>query len=556
MTVCQKSKTTHFKVRVEITGSLPSYAVRLCFRISIFYSNLFFFLDFKHACVIKDMGKFIKHTILPLVSYTLFFVGLNSTSKCLITLRRQDQHLIIEKIKENELEHIHPAEKYNLSSLFSLLEDSANNQHSHFKKGLLKITILDLSFCDLTELPRTLKLLHLKVLNVSNNKLTKIPSCLYAGGLESLESLDLSHNQITQFDIQPDCVANLKCLKLNNNQFTNLPRWFLTFRCSTLEELNYSENKATHYNFLKHSCNFQALNLKKLVLKSACLIDTDFVWLQLLKNLECLDISNGELKFVNKFKELSLLFRKPLWLNLKVLHLSHLNLAFLPEDLFWITSLKELYVSYNFLSWFPDGIEYLEKLEVLDVSHNELIILPNLISQLEGLKILIASHNNLDEIPQMPVNLEVLDVYDNYITNINMDSLDHVKQIDLDCNCFDVNCDEYYRKRDSFRTLYKQTSRISYTKALKYTENYFSGSSSSDSDLEYDECEKVDNHTQNPELDKEDWNTEYIQSSKNQTTDELSDDDFTGYSEVKKPTLKPSIYLYCEDEDWIFEDAD
>lgn len=438
-----------------------------------------------------------------------------------------------------------------------MLEDSTDidNQFSHCKEGLLKITILDLSFCDLTDLPRTLKLLHLKVLNVSNNKLTKIPSCLYAGGLGSLQSLDLSHNQITEFNIQPDCVTNLKSLKLNNNKFTNIPGWFLTFRCTSLEELDYSENNATHYNFLKHSCKFQSLSLKKLVLKSACLIDIDFVWLKLLKHLEFLDISNGDLKFVNKFKELSLLFTKPLWINLKVLNLSHLNLAFFPEDLFWITSLTELYVSYNGLSWFPDGIEYLDKLEVLDASHNELIILPHSISQLESLRVLIASHNKMDEIPQMPVNLEVLDAYENSISNINMASLNHVKHIDLDCNCFDVNCDDYYTKRDSFRILYNQTSRISYVKVPKYTETYFSGYSSSDSDLEYDECEKSGNHTESLD-DEEDWNSEYAISSKNQTIVELSDDDFTGYSEIQKLSSKPSIHLYCEDEDWLFEDAD
>lgn len=437
-----------------------------------------------------------------------------------------------------------------------MLEDSLDdNQLSQCKEGLLKITILDLSFCDLTELPRTLKLLHLKVLNVSNNKLTKIPSCLYAGGLGTLQSLDLSHNQITEFDIQPDCVTNLKYLKLNNNKFTNIPGWFLTFRCTSLEELDYSENKATHYNFLKHSCKFKTFSLKKLVLRNSCLNDSDFVWLRSLKHLEFLDISNGNFKFVNKFKELSLLFTKPLWINLKVLNLSHLNLAFIPEDLFWITSLSELYVSYNLISWFPDGIEYLEKLEVLDASHNEIITLPDSISQLESLRVLIASHNKMDEIPQMPVNLEVLDVYENSITNIKIASLDHVKHIDLDCNYFDVNCDNYYTKRDSFRTLYNQTSRISYVKVPKYTEPYFSKYSSSDSDLDYSECE-VGNHTENLELEKEDWNTEYVINSKKQSIIELSDDEFTGYSEVQKLSLKPSIYLYCEDEDWIFEDAD
>ncbi|XP_066252623.1 malignant fibrous histiocytoma-amplified sequence 1 homolog [Euwallacea similis] len=485
-------------------------------------------------------------------------MGYDDLSKYHITLNRYEKELVIKSLKQSEENTAKCIEKYQLSSLFSMLEDW---KFGHMQQSLYNITCLDLSHCDLTTLPNALKFLRLNNLNLAHNQLNAVPSCLYGGGLQSLQILDLSFNMITQFDVEPDCISTLRVLRLNNNLFENVPIWFLTFRCPALEEFNYSENKAKHFNFLKHSCNFNVMCLKKLELVSACLVGRDAEWLRMFKKLQFLDISNHESlcrRTINKFRYFNDFFIKPLWDDLYVLKLMHLDMTFFPEGIFWIESLKELNVSNNLLTWFPLGIEYLVNLEVLNVSFNNVIELPQGISKLRKLRVLIASHNHLDNVPLMPQSLNTLDLYNNYLETMQLMHFSHTELLDLEANfvCLsDVNiiCEKYYLQRDKFRSIYQCKNRINGL-SIKVRERYFSPQST-DSETEEESVSDENVNTLESSLSSENWDLEYEVSRNGKITDiSWSDDEYTGENSVE--IKKPGFNMYCNEEDWIFVDAD
>ncbi|XP_066146850.1 malignant fibrous histiocytoma-amplified sequence 1 homolog [Euwallacea fornicatus] len=484
-------------------------------------------------------------------------MGSKNLSKYQITLNRYEKELVIKSLKRSEEDAEKCMEKYQLSSLFSILEDG---KFGHMQQSLYNITCLDLSYCDLTILPNALKFLHLNNLNLAHNQLNTVPSCLYGGGLQSLQILDLSFNMITQFDVEPDCISTLKVLRLNNNLLENVPIWFLTFRCPALEEFNYSENKAKHFNFLKHSCNFSVMCLKKLELVSACLVGRDAEWLRMFKKLQFLDISNHESlcrRTINKFKCFNNLFTKPLWDNLYVLKLIHLDMAFFPEGIFWIESLKELNVSNNLLTWFPLGIEHLVNLEVLNVSYNDLIELPQGISKLGKLRVLIASHNHLDIVPIMPQSLKVLDFYNNHIETMQVINFSHTELLDLEANfvCLsnvNLTYEKYCLQRDKFRSIYQCKNRVNGPR-IKVTEIYLSAQSS-DSESEEESVSNENENIPESDLSNENWDLEY-EITNNGTISNISwsDDEYTGEDNVDID--KQEFNTYCN-EDWIFVDAD
>jgi len=98
-----------------------------------------------------------------------------------------------------------------------------------------------------------------KVLNFSNQKLTKIPDFIFAK--TNLEELDVSNNQLTgavQAEIRH--LQNLKVLNLSNNQMTGVPAEI--GQLSNLEVLNLSNNQLTGLPYeLGNLKNLQTLNL-------------------------------------------------------------------------------------------------------------------------------------------------------------------------------------------------------------------------------------------------------------------------------------------------------
>ncbi|KAL1506282.1 hypothetical protein ABEB36_005674 [Hypothenemus hampei] len=474
-----------------------------------------------------------------------------------VTLYEKDNNLEIKCCNSEE-----PPRKLELDHLFKCLQDRK------WCEDIRRIRVLNLSNCHLRELPKAIELPHLCDFNLSGNELTTVPSCLYYAGLTNIKNLDLSKNQIGNFDLEPNCVVNLQVLKLQENEFENIPSWFLTFRCTNLGELDYSHNGAEHYNFLKHSQNFNNMSLKKIILVNSCLIDSDLLWLQKFKKLEYLDISN-ELKIKpkrkthNRFNNWNTIFLNPQWDNMKILKLNDVSLSIFPENIFWIVTLVELHVSNNVLSWLSSDIKYLENLEVLNVSNNELIVLPNEICLLSKLRVLKAASNLLEEIVPLPQSLEHLDFYDNNINTLDISIVEKLKFVDIDYNyvCMeklDFDYEQYKSKRDQLRSMCLQYIDRECFDKQAFLENIDSSDKSCESDYEYGVVSPESSSIENSIIPPyENWDDEYVSLHLRKNLDiTLSDDEF---NEEVYTTTKKIHAEWCNlysDEEWYFVDAD
>jgi hypothetical protein len=101
--------------------------------------------------------------------------------------------------------------------------------------------ILELDGQDLTGLPREIGLLHrnLKVLSLSNNRLSKLPDELVL--LEQLTELDVSDNLLTELPAQIGRLTSLETLSVEHNRLRELPPSI--GQLSSLRELRANDNK-------------------------------------------------------------------------------------------------------------------------------------------------------------------------------------------------------------------------------------------------------------------------------------------------------------------------
>ncbi|CAH1977844.1 unnamed protein product [Acanthoscelides obtectus] len=468
-------------------------------------------------------------------------MGFDNTTDKLITLknRKNSIQIIVNKdIDNDKSNNCEKALNYLLSSSIKLEASLDINN----------ITILELSHCCLTEVPQYLKQLKLKHLGLAHNKLQQVPLCLYSG-LKYLESLDLSHNSISEFGMEPDCVFSLKLLKLNHNSFKDLPKWLLNFKSTNLEDFNYSCNKASHYNFKKNSFNLNVTKVKRVKLRNTDMIDSDFAFLRCFKQLEHLDISNKYYKYSNRFKDIDDLFVKQVWKQLTVLKLNDLSISFFPEGILWLESLKELSIQKNVISWFPDGIQYMVNLEVLDISNNTLVAIPKEILELQSLKVLKAARNSIDQVPDLfsMKNLSTLDLYDNLLDTLKY-NLQTVEYVDLEFNYLDTVefGDSYSEKKISYREKYGYSRMDGVQMRCEHWSRSSFTSEESGSELRIVASE---------DIDLEDWDAP---SEVRQTSPDIdsADEDWQGDEICRVKTIVQTERVYVPDEDWMFEDAD
>lgn len=419
------------------------------------------------------------------------------------------------------------------------------------------VTNLNLSKCNLRNLPSNLSVLKLTHLNLSCNRLEEAPVCLY-NGLKELVFLDLSNNRITHFDREPDCIKTVKVINLSLNNFSNVPKWFLMFKATNLEEFSYSDNKAKHYNYLKNSYNCSKNRLVKLELSNCRLIDCDLKFLRLFKHLRYLDIGNEHYTTYNNFADLDQLFVKLQWKDLNVLKVNKLGFACVPNGIFWIRSLVELHINHNFVSWLPHDIRYLINLEILEVSNNCLVGLPSILTELTQLKMILASNNRLEMVPDFTLlkNLRVLDLYNNVLEEVSI-NVSELRFVDIEMNYFNTNVIHnsllYHNKKGAYReTLHKY--RLD---GYKLDEDVSTDcDSASCSDYE-DSGSDIGTHEYSKKLEDDNWDLDLNQVPRYQRSPEVdTDDDWIGEGYVNMVKQNGSgDKIYVLDEDWMFEDV-
>lgn len=333
------------------------------------------------------------------------------------------------------------------------------------KINLLDITVLNLPNCHLQSIPQELSTLeNVRVLNLSNNKLTEPPECLEKN-LKFIEYLDLSYNNLNDFEREPACRVRLKVLLLNDNNLLNIPEWILYVRCFNLEEFNFSYNKvnrlyASQFNV---KSNYK---LKRLLLQSCCFLEKDFKYINGMKTLEYLDVSNQSLCQSTNVISGEILFKNPDFSEkLTILKLNYLSLSVLSDNIACLVNLKELYLVCNNLSWLPDSLITLSNLEILDVSENFISFLPENFYKLLNLKKFVAHSNILSQLPDLSKmkQLHYLDLYKNRLFEFVF-AIDSFNYLDLEQNCFKTNeklasYQDYTKKRENLRSAGKLTCR-------------------------------------------------------------------------------------------------
>lgn len=340
---------------------------------------------------------------------SLRWLKLNRTGLCylpeeLASLQKLE-HL---SVSHNSLTTLH-GELSSLPNLRAVVARANNLKNSGVPDDIFQLddlSVLDLSYNQLTEIPRDLEnSRNMLVLNLSHNDIDSIPNQLFIN-LTDLLYLDLSDNKLDSLPPQMRRLVHLQTLVLNNNplmhaQLRQLPAMV------ALQTLHLRNTQRTQSNM---PTSLEALTH---------LADVDLSCNDLTRVPECL-YSLGSLKRLNlssnQISELSLCIDQ--WTQLETLNLSRNQLTSLPSAICKLAKLKKLYVNSNKLDFdgVPPGVGKLSNLTEFMAANNNLELIPEGLCRCGKLKKLVLNKNRLVTLPEaihFLTELEVLDVREN-----------------------------------------------------------------------------------------------------------------------------------------------
>ena len=259
---------------------------------------------------------------------------------------------------------------------------------------------------------------HVVQLHLSNSGLKgSLPSEI--SNLTWLNTLDLTHNGLTQLPIEIGNLVSLIQLHLSGNQLDALP--FEIVNLTSLETVDVSRNRLREFpSEIKNLINLNHLNISNNELTSAHLDMS-------LTNLEVLDISNNQLrefptKMVSSANLLKLDVSHNLFtdipaeignsVNLTWIGLHNNQITNIPRILLTLEKLEEVHLYGNRIGGtIPSWLAYLPNLTWLDLGANQLTgNIPIELTQLTNLRILNLHRNQLSGlVPPELINLAHLE---------------------------------------------------------------------------------------------------------------------------------------------------
>uniref|UniRef100_A0A8C2Q0V7 FLII actin remodeling protein n=1 Tax=Cyprinus carpio TaxID=7962 RepID=A0A8C2Q0V7_CYPCA len=340
---------------------------------------------------------------------SLRWLKLNRTGLCYLpeelSSLQKLEHL---SVSHNSLTTLH-GELSGLPNLRAVVARANNLKNSGVPDDIFQLddlSVLDLSYNQLTEIPRDLEnSRNMLVLNLGHNSIGNIPNQLFIN-LTDLLYLDLSDNNLDSLPPQLRRLVHLQTLILNNNplmhaQLRQLPAMV------ALQTLHLRNTQRTQNNMptsLEGLTNLADVDLScnDLTRVPECLYS--------LANLKRLHLSS------NQISELSLCIDQ--WTKLETLNLSRNQLTSLPSAICKLSKLKKLYVNSNKIDFdgLPSGVGKLSNLVEFMAANNNLELVPEGLCRCGKLKKLVLNKNRLVTLPEaihFLTDLEVLDVREN-----------------------------------------------------------------------------------------------------------------------------------------------
>jgi Leucine-rich repeat (LRR) protein len=277
--------------------------------------------------------------------------------------------------------------------------------------------------------------LPLCVVNLSDNQLRELPSCLC--GTTTLEQLNLQNNSLGEVNAGVRQLRGLKVLNLSHNLIT----CFNEELCE-LDSLTHLDLSFNRIEVLPQSVNNLA-KLKELLLSDnqlnnesgRCLPPLQRLW-----ELLVLDLSNNRLQLPPRFNDFS---ERDSIVNvvgskgrrLKSLSLAHNQLKSFGEAES-LVNLQELRLNDNGLERLEESVGRLDGLLLLRADGNQLSELPPLL--LGSLTELGLARNRLEKFQGHKLKrLEVLDLADNLLGGFHSNFLPSLARLDLSSNRLD-----------------------------------------------------------------------------------------------------------------------
>ena len=286
------------------------------------------------------------------------------------------------------------------------------------------ITEIIASKNEISTLPEKLNTLKLVHLDVSQNRFTSIPAVLFE--IPSLKKLLLTGNRINDFGDSWEKLENLEILDLENNKLSKIPENVIS-KLKSLSKLNLSRNTieeipenifSSENASLSEKLSYFSCRYNKLTS-----IPNDF---SNLKALTEIHLSNNNISSLpDIFGELSVLSYLDLGFNnleelplsigklpcLSVLDVRNNKLKSLSGELFLDENfcVQEISLQHNQLHEIPMELWEIDTILVLNISCNFISVLPPEISHLVGLTRFIAVDNQISIVPEELGNLEYLE---------------------------------------------------------------------------------------------------------------------------------------------------
>ncbi|KAJ4290661.1 hypothetical protein N0V88_006408 [Collariella sp. IMI 366227] len=266
-----------------------------------------------------------------------------------------------------------------------------------------KLTFLDVSNNRLEQLEQAGldSLSGLLKLNLANNRLSQLPA--YFGAFSVLRTLNISSNFLEKFPAFVCDLETLVDLDLSFNLISDMPHEI--GKLKNMEKFVITNNRLTG-SFPEPFKNLN--NLREVDIKYNSILNIDVI--SKLPKLEILTADHNSIsQFVGTFERLRGLklnanpvtkfeLKAPIP-TLKVLNLSHAQLASIDESFNNMPSLERLVLDRNYFVSLPSQIGNLRKLEHFSIAHNSVRQLPPEVGCLTELRVLDVRGNSIRKLP-------------------------------------------------------------------------------------------------------------------------------------------------------------